>query len=211
MTSAAQPGYDALAELYDETFPTAYGSAWERHAVAAFADEVHALGTGGTVLDVGCGTGHVTADLAGFGLTVIGIDPSREMVRIARGHHPDLRFVVDDAHLNSAELTDVTITAILARFSLIHVPPDEVSVILREWATRMAPGSMISVATQSTDNDDVAEFDHVVARAWRWPADRLSEALADAGFDEVWRIVSRPDDQHRFPAVVVTARRAHWG
>lgn len=208
MTSAAQPGYDALAELYDETFPTAYGSAWERHAVAAFVDEVQAPSTGGAVIDVGCGTGYVTAGLADSGLDVIGVDPSARMLRIARGHHPGLRFVADDAHLKSSELTGVTITAILARFSLIHVPPDEVTEILEEWAARMAPGSTVSVAAQSTDDDDVAEFDHVVARAWRWPADRLSQALSTAGFDEVWRIASRPDDQHRFPAVQVTARRS---
>lgn len=207
MSAPSQPGYDALADLYHHTFPTAYASPWERHAVAAFVDEVRTLPVDGTVVDVGCGTGHVTAQMVDSGLEVIGIDPSVQMLRIARGHHPELRFVTDDAHLNAPELTGVTITAILARFSLIHVPPDEVTDILQEWAARMPPGSVVSVAAQSTDDDAVVEFDHVVARAWRWPANRLSQALADAGFDEAWRIVSRPDGQHRFPAVVVTARR----
>ena len=42
------------------------------------------------------------------------------------------------------------------------------------------------------------------ARTWLWHPDRLAEAWCDFGFDEDWRIVSRPDAEHklrRFPEV----------
>eukprot|EP00116_Pleurobrachia_bachei_P016072 sb/3476334/ len=44
-------------------------------------------GGGGTVLDVGCGGGYLAESLAREGdLSVTGVDPSKEMIRIARAH-----------------------------------------------------------------------------------------------------------------------------
>lgn len=203
-----QPGYDALAELYDETFPEAYTTPLERHVVAAFADLVLGDGLDGVVLDVGCGAGHVAADLAGRGLDVVGIDPSIEMLRLARRHHPELRFVHGDAHLGRTNLDGSDVRAVLARFSLIHVPPAEVAHVLASWAARLPPGGFVAVAGQSTDAaGEAEEFDHRVAPAWRWHPDRLGDELAEAGFDEVWRTVNRPDAVQRFPAVHIVARR----
>ncbi|MCL2536444.1 MAG: methyltransferase domain-containing protein [Nocardiaceae bacterium] len=204
-----QPGYDALADLYAETLPDPYLTPLERYAVAAFADLVIDSDCDeGIVLDVGCGTGHVVADLSAKGLDVLGIDPSVEMLRIARRNYPHLRFIRDDADLGCADLAGVPVRAIVARFSLIHLPPPEVSAALRRWAGLLTPGAPVLVAAQSTDTaGDVVEFDHAVAPAWRWHPDRLAETLADAGFDEVWRAISRPDANHRFPEVHMVARR----
>jgi SAM-dependent methyltransferase len=53
---------------------------------------------GRSVLDVGSGTGHLTAALHRAGAyRVVGIDASSAMVDAARRDHPDLRFVVGDA------------------------------------------------------------------------------------------------------------------
>jgi len=43
------------------------------------------------------------------------------------------------------------IAAIVARFSLIHVPPDEVADILRSWAARLRTGAPVLIAAQSSD------------------------------------------------------------
>lgn len=204
-----QPGYDALADLYDRTFPEPYLTPLERHAVAAFADLVHESGIDGVVLDVGCGIGHVTADLHAQGSDVIGIDPSREMLGFARRYHPDLRFVHDDARLAAVDLGGRPVAGILARFSLIHVPPAAIPGVLAGWAERTASGALVAVAGQGTDEvGRVVEFDHRVSRAWRWHPDRMAEVLEAAGFAEVWRTVSRPDDgPHRFPEFHLVARR----
>ena len=49
------------------------------------------------ILDVGCGTGHLTAEIAARGALLLGIDQSPEMIRQAREKFPDLRFEVMDA------------------------------------------------------------------------------------------------------------------
>ena len=49
------------------------------------------------VIDLGCGTGTLTNELAGMGFNVTGIDASAEMLRTARGNFPALRFIQSDA------------------------------------------------------------------------------------------------------------------
>ncbi len=60
-----QPGYEALADRYAAMFSRPYQSPIERHAVAALVERIDSPGV---VVDVGCGLGHVTADLAHRGL-----------------------------------------------------------------------------------------------------------------------------------------------
>ncbi|MBM3944066.1 MAG: class I SAM-dependent methyltransferase [SAR202 cluster bacterium] len=77
-------------ELYDgkHAFVWKYG-----------ADLVAALGPkpGERILDVGCGTGHLTARIAEPGADVVGIDSAAGMVAQARKVYPSLRFEVADA------------------------------------------------------------------------------------------------------------------
>lgn len=50
-----------------------------------------------SVLDLGCGNGALTAELAARGYDAEGIDASGELLRIARAGHPELRFEQADA------------------------------------------------------------------------------------------------------------------
>ena len=52
---------------------------------------------GERVLDLGSGTGHLTAGIAAAGADVVGLDASPEMVAQARANHPTLQFVLGDA------------------------------------------------------------------------------------------------------------------
>src|SRR5271165_1641597 len=53
--------------------------------------------SGERILDVGCGTGHLTAKIATNGAQVTGVDRSAEMIQEAREAYPALRFEVMDA------------------------------------------------------------------------------------------------------------------
>ncbi len=52
---------------------------------------------GERILDLGCGTGHLTAQIAESGARVVGVDQSPEMVLAARAAYPKLKFEVADA------------------------------------------------------------------------------------------------------------------
>lgn len=53
--------------------------------------------TNDRILDLGCGTGQLTAQIAALGAEVIGLDVSPEMVEQARANYPGLAFTVGDA------------------------------------------------------------------------------------------------------------------
>ena len=48
------------------------------------------------ILDVGCGTGQLTAEIANSGAEVIGLDQSAEMIASAKENYPKLQFEVAD-------------------------------------------------------------------------------------------------------------------
>ena len=50
------------------------------------------------ILDLGCGTGQLTSQIAAAGSTVIGLDNSQAMIAEARRQHPQLQFDLGDAH-----------------------------------------------------------------------------------------------------------------
>lgn len=76
--------------LYDEK----HSFVWK---MAAGLLELLEAKQGEHILDVGCGTGHLTAKIGGNGAMVTGIDRSPEMIRQARESHPGIHFEVMDA------------------------------------------------------------------------------------------------------------------
>jgi trans-aconitate methyltransferase len=52
---------------------------------------------GERIIDLGCGTGHLTAQIAERGASVIGLDASVSMIAQARQNFPKLKFVLADA------------------------------------------------------------------------------------------------------------------
>ena len=83
------------------------GAAWDANLYDAKHDFVWKYGAdlaalldpraGEHILDLGCGTGHLTAKIAESGALVTGVDRSAEMVSAARLAFPNLKFEVMDA------------------------------------------------------------------------------------------------------------------
>ncbi len=79
--------WDAAKYTHDFSFVHQYG--------AALLDLID--GEGLSVLDLGCGNGALTAELAARGHDAEGMDASGDLLQTARANHPELRFRQGDA------------------------------------------------------------------------------------------------------------------
>ncbi|MFC8076716.1 class I SAM-dependent methyltransferase [Streptomyces sp. NPDC057307] len=133
--------YDADATSYaDETRTLLAELPAEQDVMELFAERVLAHG-GGPVADVGCGPGRITAHLRHLGVDAFGIDLSPRMVEVARGEHPGLRFEVGS--MTRLDLADGELAALLAWYSIIHVPDDAIGRVLAVFHRVLRPGGLL--------------------------------------------------------------------
>jgi trans-aconitate methyltransferase len=118
------------------------------------------------ILDLGCGTGHLTAQIAASGATVVGLDSSADMLEQARLAYPRLEFVQADARDFSLP---GQFDAVFSNAALHWVtPPDAV---IRCMAAALEPAGRL-----------VAEFGgrgnvQAIVAAWQAAAKRLGLQL----------------------------------
>jgi trans-aconitate methyltransferase len=120
------------------------------------------------VLDLGCGTGHVTADIAaavGPGGEAVGLDASRAMVERAREAHPDLGI----RHADATDFAvDETFDAVYSNAVLHWI--DDQDAALACVADALRPGGRF-VAELGADGNIVEILDGVATVAEREDAD----------------------------------------
>lgn len=138
----------------------------------------------GTILDAGCGPGHLTGYLTNLGLKAVGLDLVPAFVETARAHWPEVEFAVGS--MCPLDLPSGSLGGILAWYSLIHYEPAVVAEVLRSFRSRLCDNGILAIGL--FDGDDVEPFEHKVATAYRWPVDAMSEMLSATGFVEVDRL-----------------------
>jgi ubiquinone/menaquinone biosynthesis C-methylase UbiE len=130
--------YDTVADSYAELTRHLLDETPEERAVlASFADVVRLQG-GGTVADVGCGPGRITAHLHQLGVDAFGIDLAPGMVEVARREHPSLRFEVGS--MTDLAFADGSLSGLVAWYSLIHVPDGEMTSVFAHFHRVVRPG-----------------------------------------------------------------------
>ena len=197
----AAPSYDQPAGRYHEYFG-------ERLV------ELTGVGTGDAVLDVACGRGAALVPAAtrvGTTGTVVGIDLSPEMVRLARealadaGVAADVR-VMDAEHL---EFPASTFTVVLCAFGVFFLP--DAARAVAEIRRVLVPGGVVGVSTWGEEDrrwaweNDVFAVIDVPRRAVVQPFDTaalVEELLTGSGFEDV---VVRTEDYE-----VRLADEAEW-
>jgi ubiquinone/menaquinone biosynthesis C-methylase UbiE len=76
------------------------------------------------MLDIGCGTGHHVAEIAGRSVDIVGIDISPSMIKKAKENYPDYKFQVGDA-TSSQIFAAETFTHILCMYFTIYYIQDK--------------------------------------------------------------------------------------
>ena len=134
--------YDSAAEAYAEHLANELaGKPLDRHLLNRFAEEMRGRGL---VADLGCGPGHVARYLHEQGVTVVGIDLSPEMIRVAAALHPGIELRVGD--MNRLDLPDASLAGIVAFYSIVHFRPDELGAVFQEMRRVLMPGGLALIS-----------------------------------------------------------------
>ncbi|WP_326667752.1 class I SAM-dependent DNA methyltransferase [Streptomyces sp. NBC_01257] len=155
--------YDADATSYaDEVRNLLAELPAEQDAMALFAERVRAQG-GGPVADVGCGPGRITAHLRDLGVDAFGIDLSPRMIEVARREHPGVHFEVGS--MTQLGLAEGALAALVAWYSIIHVPDEAIGAVLAGFRRVLRPGGLLLVGFHT---GEAASPDAQESRG-RWP------------------------------------------
>ena len=169
----------------------------DRQCIQRWAEQVT-----GRVIDAGCGPGQWTDFLHGQGVDITGIDLVPDFINSARIRFPGVPFQLSS--LRSLDIADGELGAVLAWYSLIHIPPAELPHVLRELARVLSASGRLLIAFFA--GESMEPFDHAVTTAYYWSVPQLTSLLQDAGFD-VLDVETRHDpDSRPHAAISATVR-----
>ena len=208
---------DSPAEVYEQLFVPALFRQWGELMV-----DVAGVEAGQHVLDVACGTGVLACAAAQRGAVVTGLDPSEEMLAVARRKHSAIEWL--NGRAEALPFDDQRFDVVLSQFGLMFF--DDPVGALREMHRVLRRDGRLAVAVcDALDHSPgyavLAEllqrlFGETVAEAFRRPfacgARELLRAQAvAAGLGDA--LVIRHDGVVRFASVealIATERACAW-
>ncbi|TCO64819.1 class I SAM-dependent methyltransferase [Actinocrispum wychmicini] len=131
----------------------------------------------GLTVEVGCGEGRLTRDLAERGYEITGVEPVSALLRAAREAHPDGTYV--QATATDLPFEDGSVRLLVAYNSLMDI--DDVDGALQEFARVLGPGGRLCVTITHPMADGV-RYDREDVAA---PFHLAGSYLAVAPFDDV--------------------------
>jgi SAM-dependent methyltransferase len=134
-----------------------------------------------------------------------GIDLSPAMVRVARRDHPDLRFEVGS--MTALDLADASLAGLLAWWSLIHVPDEEVPTVFGHFRRVLRPGAPVLLGFHVGDDSRLKTEGYgghpMRVHVHRRQPGRVADWLRAAGFTVEAQLLLDPDEK---PSALVFAR-----
>lgn len=169
----------AVFDRIGAEYETAFGG--NPKQIAAVAWLIKRLPYDAHVLDVGCGTGIPTARmLSEAGFSVLGIDISREMIRIAREQVPQAEFALMD--VTDLPFQGPGFNAITAFFSLLMLRRGAIEHTLWRLAELLLPGGFLVVSMVNGDLDyaQIAFLD-IPVYVSAYQRDEFAQLLVNSG------------------------------
>lgn len=107
------------------------------------------------ILDLGCGPGHESMRLASTGADVVGVDFSKECIRIARERCPRCKFDVLD--FRQLDLRYGKFQGVFACASLIHIEPEILPDVIRRIRNILADNGYLAILVQDGEGIDISK------------------------------------------------------
>lgn len=144
---------------------------------------IRLLPKGGTILDVGCGTGRDSAMLFRAGFKVLGIDFSKKMIEFAKKINPRVEYQAMD--LENIKLED-KFDGIWANASLHHIPKSHLPLVLRKIGHLLVDNGVLFIKVKHGSRDELRTNFNYGRNITRWFAfygvGELKKLVRAAGF-----------------------------
>jgi ArsR family transcriptional regulator len=181
----SQRFFASAAGQWDRLRKELFGDRFEHTCLLGFLDPEWTVG------DLGCGTGQVTAALAPFVRSVVGVDESAPMLRSARQRARGIENVeIRSGTLECLPIADGELDAALCMLVLHHVT-DPLEVLRSARRALRRGGKLLLVDMVPHDR---AEYREEMGHQWLgFGRAELTDWLAQAGFD-AFRLVTIPSE-----------------
>lgn len=201
-----EDGYNRIAKEYVERiFNELDGKPLDRQLLDRFAG-----GITGPACDLGCGPGQIARYLSERGAEVCGIDLSQRMIEQARRLNPGIEFA--RGNMLSLDVADEAWGGIVAFYSIIHIPRDEVVAALSEMKRVLRPEGLLLLSFHIGDEilhvkdmwGERVSLDFIFFRP-----DEMEGYLKSAGFG-IEEVIERPpykDVEHQSRRAYIFARK----
>jgi cyclopropane fatty-acyl-phospholipid synthase-like methyltransferase len=198
-----EKGYDAIADRYAAWAATDESNSRMRQV----AKLLTLIPPGAEVLELGCGSGVPVTKALAERFNVTGVDISEAQVDRAR-------VTVPTAHLIHADMTTVrfpgeAFDAVVALFSIIHVPRDEHAELLVRVRSWIKPGGYLLANMASRDDPGTIDDDWLGTPMYSSGFDAATNEhlIQRAGFDIIEAdIITHEEDGRPVPFLWVLAR-----
>ena len=141
-------GYDAIGERYLASF-VKEGSSPRARYLAKLKSWLRAESR---ALELGCGPGYPVTQTLARKCRVVAVDLSGAQLALARRHAVDASLV--QADMVEVHFVPECFDAVVAFYSLTHVPRDQHAIVLERIATWLRPGGLFLATMGAGDADD---------------------------------------------------------
>ncbi|TYL38222.1 class I SAM-dependent methyltransferase [Natronococcus pandeyae] len=178
--NAVRRSYDEIAEAY------AAQRSENGRATQFLEGFLESLPDSARVLDAGCGQGTpvLTRLSESTTATAFGVDFSRGQLELAAANAPGASLVQGD--MTTLPLEAATVDAVVAYWSLIHIPMDDHQAVVDEFARVLRPGGrlLLCEGTNRWAGENPDWLESGVRMEWNIAgADATREQLRTAGFE----------------------------
>ncbi|HLZ57882.1 MAG TPA: class I SAM-dependent methyltransferase [Ktedonosporobacter sp.] len=168
----------------------------DRRPQVEFEDFCQRVVPGGFILDAGCAGGRDCRAFVERGFSVIGIDLSAEMIKLARDIAPRCRLI--EADVRQIPLADQKVDGIWCCASLLHLQRDQTVRALREFRRVLKVGGICCVIVKEGSGEEVVEYEQGKPRFFTYfRREEIQKRCYCAGFSLLDEHISSGNPGHR--------------
>ena len=181
-------GYDKIAEEYNK----------DRHIFnneKEFAYLVELLPDKAKVLDAGCGAGFASKYLAENGFEVVGIDFSKEMLKLARKNVPDVGFIEMD--MSKLTFNEKSFDGIVSLYAIFHISREKHEQLFRDFYRILKHGGILFFSIGSEEDEGADEYYGAEIFWSNYSAEKTLSLVKEAGFEIISdEVLERGGEKH---------------